>query len=261
MNNQRKGFTLVELLVAMFIFAMIAVVLIPNVTQSAEKNLFTTQLKKVHNDVQQAMLLLLAKNQGTFKTLCIGESANQCFIDSLVGKPMDVATQTPGVQGFLEKRVVYSDESNDCETNEAKDPCAQMRAFLDKKPQFLNKEPANFAAHANQFYAANMMNGATISVIYNANCNGKFLVEDNSLVINNVPDDVDVCGYMEIDVNASKVPNTVGKDIHFFWIVDGDGLVPFGEIDEFTCKAKANDNLETMGCTYSIIQKGKIDFY
>lgn len=261
MNNRKKGFTLVELLVAMFIFAMIAVILIPNVTQSAEKNLFTTQLKKVHNDVQQAMLLLLAKNQGTFKTLCIGESSNQCFIDSLVGKPMDVATQTPGIQGFLEKRVVYSNTSNECETNEAKDPCAQKRAFEDKKPQFLNKEPANFSAHANQFYAANLMNGATISVIYNANCNRKFSVQEDALITDYIPVAADVCGYMEIDVNASKVPNTIGKDIHFFWIVDGDGLVPFGEIDKFTCKPNANNNSETMGCTYSIIQKGKIDFY
>ena len=72
---------------------------------------------------------------------------------------------------------------------------------------------------------------------------------------------------MEIDTNASKVPNIVGKDIHYFWIVDKDGLVPFGEIDNSTCgeedkKVKAGDSaLQQMGCTFKLIQEGRITYY
>ena len=80
-----------------------------------------------------------------------------------------------------------------------------------------------------------------------------------------------ICGYLEIDVNASKAPNVVGKDIHYFWIVDKDGLVPFGEIDNFTCGVvadskftrpeKSTDIKANLGCTYRLMSRGKIDYY
>ena len=51
---QTKAFTLAELLITMLIFGILAVMIVPNVTQNAEKELFVTQLKKVQNDIQQA---------------------------------------------------------------------------------------------------------------------------------------------------------------------------------------------------------------
>ena len=62
LSHKKKAFTLAELLVAMLVFGVIAAMLIPNVSNNAEKNLFATQLLKVQNDVQQALLLLMFRS-------------------------------------------------------------------------------------------------------------------------------------------------------------------------------------------------------
>ena len=57
----------------------------------------------------------------------------------------------------------------------------------------------------------------------------------------------------------------VKKDIHYFWIVDKDGLIPFGEIDNTSCGTyvDASDSYTTpasgkdMGCTYRLIKENK----
>ena len=56
-NIKKKAFTLVELLLAMSLIAIISVMLIPNVAQNGEKELLATQIKKVNGDLQQAVLL------------------------------------------------------------------------------------------------------------------------------------------------------------------------------------------------------------
>ena len=69
MKKIHQGFTLIEILLAMLLMGIIAVSVLPGVTKNAEQQLFITQLKKVQNDLQQAMLILSAKNTATLSLL------------------------------------------------------------------------------------------------------------------------------------------------------------------------------------------------
>lgn len=277
-DNKKKAFTLAELLVAMLIFGVIASMLIPNVSQNAEKNLFITQLKKVQNDLQQAFLVMISENQGTLQAFCLGSQGNVCFVNGLADR--------------LEKKVVFGKEltdedKNTCEEDnkDDKNACKQQEIYLDKRPVLLDKRTsADFIVNdANAWRVANLMNGASVSAVFDAACEKKQyslqgLAGGSSTTIALTDDNIAVCGYVEVDINASKAPNMVGKDIHYFWIVDRDGLVPFGEIDDTSCgndktlsigadaseynkPDKDSTVAQQLGCTFKLIQDNKILYY
>ena len=271
LSHKKKAFTLAELLVAMLVFGVIAAMLIPNVSNNAEKNLFATQLLKVQNDVQQALLLLMSENQGTLQALCSGTSASECLKGLISEK--------------LESKVEYSGAKEETGCDEKlkpdKNPCIQQAAFEARDPIFLNGDKPDEMLSWKKtegdykgYSAVNLTNGATVSVVFAPACTSTtqeglttFKADDDNLCTK-------TCGYIEIDINAGKKPNIVGKDIHYFWIVDKDGLVPFGEIDDATCGAvddatgdvttnvtKATDSLTQFGCTFKLVQDGKINYY
>ncbi len=274
--NKKRAFTLAELLVAMFIFALVATMLVPNVTQNAEKSLFATQLKKVQNDIQQALLVMMSQNQGTLQSFCLGDdqASSSCFRNEIAKK--------------LEKRVSFDGnvepKQEDCDNarNEITNACIQKQEYIDREPILMNKQSAIFYVNnIDTFSAVNLTNGATVSVIFDPKCQGTStkpspiaysISESVSTNVTTAP--AKLCGYVEIDLNAGKGPNMVGKDIHYFWIIDKDGIVPFGELDDFTCgneqiggnytppkKTKEITAENTLGCTYRLIQKGSIDYY
>lgn len=270
--DKKRAFTLAELLVAMFLFSFIAVLLIPNVTQNAEKSLFTTQLKKVQNDIQQAMLVMLTENQGTLQAMCSSGNASKCFRNALAKK--------------LEYRVMYDggEKPDNCSDSKSElmNACKQQEYYEERKPRLLDKRtPANFGVNDEKSYSAvNLKNGATVSVIFDPNCQGpdtktasipyNLGAAATQTNVHTAP--AKLCGYMEVDINAGKEPNMVGKDIHYFWIIDKDGIVPFGEIDEYKCcndktikdltdDEKAEFAINTLGCTYRLIQDGTISYY
>ncbi len=275
----KKAFTLAELLVAMFVFAFIAVLLIPNVTQNAEKSLFTTQLKKVQNDIQQALLVMMSQNQGTLQALCSGDNPSTCFRNELAKK--------------LEYRVTYGgtdelkDSCGDNDKSEWSNDCKQKEAYEARDPVLMDKttQASYNVNNADSYTSVNLKNGATVSVVFDPNCKEVEGRTDNnttkansyelnaSLTATVTTAPAKLCGYMEVDTNAAKEPNMVGKDIHYFWIIDKDGIVPFGEIDTFTCgndvpggnyqtpKQVGISAENTLGCTYRLIQEGRIDYY
>lgn len=279
--NKKKAFTLAELLIAMFLFAFIAVTLIPNVTSNAEKSLFITQTKKVQNDIQQALLLMMSENQGTLQMYCSGAEDNysKCFRDA-ISKKINIFT-TFGTDLSKEEKKKCTDK-----TKLIANSCKQQVLYKRKNPTFLNKQSTNFSINDDDsFYAANLASGATMSIEFDpecttvqGTCSAKLyeygLSSTTKACVETNP--VRLCGYVEVDVNAAKAPNVVGKDIHYFWIIDKDGLVPFGELDNLTCgNIDSNDKITTkpannrntadtltqLGCTYRLLRKGRIDYY
>ena len=286
MKKYNNGFTLVEMLVAMLLFALLAVMLIPNVTKNAEKNLFTTQASKVQNDVQQAFLWIISENQGSMKTACSsGADGRQCIRNLIAG--------VPGNTNFPKKLESYCSfghgDANDRDKNngrkDASNPAKQDAAYLLRNPEFLNStveynnafQEGMFADDSSLYHAVYLKNGAYVSPVFLPGClNGANAAIANNFVKNagNTP----VCGYVEVDLNGPKIPNIVGKDIHYFWITEKDGLVPFGEIDNLTC-GNPNDNgnyanpandlpendnagaTHQLGCTARLLNMGRIDYY
>ena len=84
MLNNKKAFTLIELLIAMLMVAILSVMLIPNIVKTGEKETFAAQLPKVQNDIQQALLLMMSQNSGSLQSFCTDQGPlTNCFIDEV----------------------------------------------------------------------------------------------------------------------------------------------------------------------------------
>ena len=285
----KKAFTLVEILLAMFIIATVAVLIIPNVAATAERNLFVTQLKKTQNDLQQAMILMMSKNQGSLQAFCVGAAdGGECLtleirhrLDTKIAyKERGVVDEQKDANG---NPIAHNDQAlpadinspDDCPTGletEARNACYQYASYSLRRPQTISKillsgieNAGGLLTHpaglGDPFFAVNLANGSSVSTVFNPACDGTGTDFAAGVMPNGA--NFQVCGYMEVDLNAGKEPNMVGKDIHYFWIIDKDGIVPFGEIDGFTCQnVKTSQNLnDVLGCTARILREGRINYY
>ena len=259
-NTNKKAFTLVELLIAMSLIAIISVMLIPNIAQSGEKELLATQIKKVNGDLQQAVLLVMAQNQGTLTGFCSGNNGNACFIKELSRyleyKAVFDSTDLPDVNG---------NPPNNNDENQPKQTVA-YDGFCNRELIYISGKEVTTPFNSQDctdgnFNAVHLKNGATVSARFDANCNG--ITNDNKDILTgfNTDNSYNLCGYIEVDVNSEKGPNTIGKDVHFFWIIDKDGLLPIGEVDAAICNNCTDANAECMGCTARVLRMGRIDYY
>jgi len=251
-NIKKKAFTLVELLIAMSLIAIVSVMLIPNVAQSGEKELLATQIKKVNGDLQQAVLLMMSQNLGTLTGFCSGDNANKCFIKEL--------------SRYLEHKVIFDETSTDLDLKGSPgkaraDFCQRDVVYISGNNRQVAQVNTPFASHNCDLGidAVHLKNGAMVSARFDPLCNTTGWDIDENFNTNRA--DYNLCGYIEVDVNAEKGPNTIGKDIHFFWIIDKDGLLPVGEVDNTTCANCTGANAECMGCTARVLRMGKIDYY
>lgn len=76
-------------------------------------------------------------------------------------------------------------------------------------------------------------NGMFLHINLSSTCN---------IVMYGTPRGKPTCGHMYVDINGFKKPNTLGKDIFMYWIID-DGVVPGGTIGDIytnTCITSSN---------------------
>ena len=116
--------------------------------------------------------------------------------------------------------------------------------------------------HPKNFAAMNLKNGATVRPVMNFDT-----ANLNTPICNQKQEDIsNICGYLEVDLNGTKNPNVVGKDIHRFWVVNtDDGIVPWGQDDGKKCelnnKGKFANKEASDGCTYRALLDGKMNYY
>ncbi len=295
MKRLNKGFTLVEILLAMLLMGIIAVSVLPGITKNAEQQLFMTQLKKVQNELQQATLILLAKNRNDLSRVFTNADYQKGLTGTVFeNDDMDDRRNNfifaHAIKSALQAHCVYYQDDERDTNNNSTSPVKQAQLFANRNPHFMNIDGINGNnakqqlqlysqninnntwAHPANFVAMNLKDGATVRpVITNVGCtNGN------------------VCGALEVDLNGTKNPNIVGRDIHFFWIVNSDdGIVPFGEnttydnsinniannngylnfngINITPCTKENSGKLSNfgaaLGCTAKALQDGKIKYY
>lgn len=295
LRKSYKAFTLFEILLAMLLMAIIAVAVLPGITKNAEQQLFVTQLKLVQNDLKQTMLILTAKNRGRLSNV-IGNStyntSNPLFPQQggKDGYPqnqsaMDNLTFAYAIRSVLDTNCVYFQGAKKDPGTDKTSPAKQAQLFAERNPHFItgkndaqllygngskDVQPANFAA-------LNLKTGATVRPIIIRDASNRICISDSCVI-----------GALEVDLNGTKRPNVVGKDIHFFWIVNtDDGIVPWGEnatydafvnrilngysilhdssINNSQCNpsgvGKFNSVDDSLGCTYNVLRDGKITYY
>lgn len=207
-----KGFTLAEVLITLGIIGVVAAMTIPTLMQSLETNQYKSAYKKTFATISQAYQFLVAENGGSFVNVLSKCSISDqiCFKDIFKQKLSYIKDCDSDVEG-----VCFPETS---------------------KVKYLN---GNFVVNA-WGLASSVVSGLILkdgtSII--------FRLDDSSCVGNYFPPYANYCGWISVDTNGLKEPNTWGKDIYIFFIhsdiIRPSSLLQVGEND---CNAGSNSGL------------------
>ena len=190
------GFTLAEVLVALAIVGILAALTIPALVTQIQDAQFHSAWKKTYADLSQASRNMAFDNGEDLKGVFRGIS----YQDSDV---------------FRNEFLQYMNYTKRCnvDTSSGFDEC-----WHDKDSWYrLSGSKYNIAGWTYKSRAI-LSNGALLT-FDNHNlgaCNGSYAPNDDN------------CGYIYIDVNGFKGPNTIGKDIYALMLLRNAALIPFG---------------------------------
>ena len=200
--RKRKAFTLAEMLIVIAIIGIIASVVTPMLFGTTSDAVLKAAWKKSYSDLTQATMMIVADNGG-----------------SLAGAfPGDVAGTEDFKNAFASKLNIIKDCSGSSTyggsgTGAGADGCWHSTGT------------------GNWYF----LNGKTISAGGSGVCNSGLILNNGSLIYFGIDNsncsqtagDYTRCGYVIIDVNGFKKPNTVGKDI-FAVNITSNALIPWG---------------------------------
>lgn len=189
MGFKNKAFTLTEVLITLGIIGVIAAITIPALLNNIQNSQNITALKKFYSDISNATATIKEQNGGTMK-----QTAELNATYANVMKPIKI-----------------------CTSGTSQGNCWHINAV---SWYTLNGNVTGAGATINQGFILN--NGMLVNIpeqIHFPNCNGS----NASLgVANN-----DGCGWIIVDVNGFNKPNTIGKDIFYFQLLE-DRIEPMG---------------------------------
>lgn len=187
MIKNKKAFTLAEVLITLGIIGVVAAVTIPTLMQNSQDNQFKAKMKKEYSVLSEVYQLLKTENGGNFADAlqsCSGEGDNACIKNVFKSKFVSV---------------------KDCDINNVTSKCFPAQADI----KYLNgTSAASWYINDDQQAALITNDGATLAFwLDSPTCQSNYSSNHN-----------DRCGWVAVDVNGLKSPNTWGKDIYLFFI-------------------------------------------
>lgn len=195
LNYKNKAFTLAEVLITLAIIGIVAAITIPALINNIQNNENITALKSFYSDISNATTTIKQQNDGTMR--------QTAELNATYASVMNV--------------------SKICTSATAQGNCWHTNAV---DWYYLNGNVMGAGATINQGFILN--NGMLVNIpepTHYPNCNGS----NASLAVANN----DGCGWIIVDVNGFKKPDTIGKDIFYFQILK-DKVVPMGGMDSST---------------------------
>jgi type II secretory pathway pseudopilin PulG len=219
MKNNFTAFTLAEVLITLLIIGVVSSLVIPALINDTQKQEYVVALQKSYAELSQATKLLIVENGGDLSYSVFGHGVSSHDLNEFANK-LSVTKRCYGTTGCWHS-----------------DPI-----------KWLNGTYSGYDPDGG-YNNAILNNGITISVAeYGASC---------TTSRGTGPLESSVCGYMIVDVNGTKGPNTFGRDEYMFWITK-TGLYPFG-IDYATsftnCTTAYGD-----GCAAKVLKEGKMNY-
>lgn len=198
---QYKGFTLAEVLITLGIIGIVAAITIPALMKDTQNKENITALKSFYSDISSATITIRDQNGGTLKQL---------------GQLSDAYANLMQV-------------TKTCAAGAVQGVCWHTNAV---DWYMLNGNVTGVGSSLGPGFILN--NGMLVSIpTFYPNCNGD---SAGMGVVNN-----NGCGWIIVDVNGFKNPNTIGKDIFYFQVLI-DKIEPMGGI---------NSNSFAIDCTNS----------
>lgn len=196
MANNKKGFTIPEILLVLSLIGVVAGLTIPGLVVQYQNEAMQKQLIASYSILSQATQSVFADNGMTMKGLCTsdGTSKNQVANECLS-------------ELYRDKLKVVKE----CKSGEAEDNC-----WAKEQKHYTTLED-KWDVNAWNTPSYILANGTSIFMYY--------LDKDCNYTAS--PYKIGFCGMIGVDVNGTKLPNIIGRDIHEFMILQ-DRLVPQG---------------------------------
>ena len=226
------AFTMAEILLSLTIIGVVAAITLPSLTGNINERTWNTQRKALYARFSQAIALMPALNgYGTYETTSSGgtasinDTAAETFITSGLAKVLKI------------NNICDKDHVFDCGLASKITTLAASQIVLPRKLSDLNGGiPAGgtsgFIIYDTNAAAFETANGESILAFYNPNC-----VPENVMLTGHSDGGYSgyyikqqICANFVFDLNGSKGPNTVGKDIGFMSVAypsDSVVVMPF----------------------------------
>lgn len=191
MSQRYVAFTLAEVLITLGIIGIVASMTIPTLMNKTNEAEIIAALKKNYSIFSQVAMQAAAANGGSLANACVGNNNNTCFANLF--KP-------------------YLSITKDCSIDLSKGCWHEINQFY-----WYNGSPINQDFSASPTLI--LKDGTLVYIIAgNADCSNT----PGTVYKSNLR-----CGYVYIDVNGFKKPNTIGKDIFEFNFLP-NSVVPAG---------------------------------
>lgn len=193
MNNTKEnnnGFTLAEVLITLLIIGVVAGLVVPNLINDSQNAEFKAAWKKSYSEIDQATRLIMLDNGGT-----------------LLGTFPDYRTS------FKSEYVKYLSYTKNCNASYSNGNCWHKNWEY----YFLNGTKIAWEDVSGII----LSNGSLLRF------DGRSGESENCITTKNSNAFQGICGWINVDVNGFKGPNTLGKDIFDVYILK-DRILPFG---------------------------------
>ncbi len=248
----KTAFTMAEILLSLTIIGVVAAITLPSLTGNINERTWNTQRKALYARMSQAVALMPALNGYGVVKGASSEGASDA---------VDTATETFIADGLSKVMKI----NNICDSNHLSD-CGIVSSFTTIKaasmsmPNTLYLLDSNFSstAFSNSSYstmdtkaaAFETQNGESIVAFYNQACRASTLdVERTSSGgIFGFPE-ATMCVNLIYDLNGSKGPNTIGKDMGFMTIFNATDPIVVAPMPSATVNANNNASTDYYGAS------------
>ena len=250
-GSSSTAFTMAEILLSLTIIGVVAAITLPSLTGNINERTWNTQRKALYARFSQAISLMPALNG--YGSIAEDESGSitedtvaETFVTSGLSKVLKINNICDGEHledcGIPNQLTTLDGSKIDFPAT-----------FRDLNPanvsyngvEGLDNTSVSYSAINSQAAAFETANGESIAIYYNPNCSA-YMAESFYIYMQKK-----VCANFIYDLNGSKGPNTVGKDIgvmSVFYPTDSVVVAPMPNLNDATTSA-VPDNEISSACT------------
>ena len=213
--GRRIAFTMAEILLSLTIIGVVAAITLPSLTGNINERTWNTQRKALYARFSQAIALMPSLNgYGTLKeetdsagSTSIEDTAAETFVTAGLSKVLKINNICDSEHledcGIPSKITTY----NGSVLSSLPHTVLELNSFFSRSTE---NHINNYSFLDTKVAAFETANGESIAVYYNPKCVYKQEYAGSWAYINMQPE---ICANFVYDLNGSKGPNTVGKDI------------------------------------------------
>ena len=221
---RKNAFTLAEVLITLGIIGVVAAMTLPSLIQNKTEKDTVVRLKKSYSVIENAFRLAVNEH---------GEIQNWGWAMSTDSNASTVSAD------ILSKIIPYLKVSKKC---------------LNQEGCFIKNNYYKFLSGENHMQYSPNEYGKSATI----------LADGTILILRTYSPDRYALGYIYVDINGNKSPNTYGKDM-FQFIITKNGLEPTGNVNGYIhtlnhCSLKGSDSSNSGGCTAWVLYKENMDY-